>query len=103
MRVKKVVCEHCQNAVEFKRNKGRWTGRVIGGGVGGVTLGTMGGIVGAGLGVVGAVAGLTVGAAVTIPLALIGGVIGILGGGSIGGAVAKDAERCPICGGSIHL
>lgn len=103
MRVKKVVCGHCQNAVEFERNKGKWVRRTVGGSVGAAALGTLGGIVGAGLGIVGAVAGFTVGAAVTVPLALIGGAIGILGGGAIGGAIAKDAAKCPSCGGYIHL
>jgi DNA-directed RNA polymerase subunit RPC12/RpoP len=89
---KNVTCPHCSERVTFRRDKsGRWTGRVVGGGIGWWLA--------SGLGIAGGVLGF--------PVAIAAGVVGLAVGASVGNNVGKkkddDNAKCPKCSKSLVL
>lgn len=84
--VKKVICPHCGEKVEFQKNSaGQWVGTVGGAGAGYVLA--------SGLGIAGAILSTPI----AIPAALVGLGIGALLGNRVGAAIDNASVECPNC------
>ena len=92
MEEKNVTCPHCSEKVTFKRNeKGRWVGRIVGGGFGWWLA--------SGLGIAGGILGF--------PIAIAAGVVGLAIGAAAGDTLGKKMDdsnaTCPKCNEGLVL